>query len=141
MCRDRRSRKGCSPLFRNGVTQNSPDFHHPGCLPRRAHIHGLPLYRSAPLSKAKGLSFVCCPRFSLVLNQQIQLLLCGLFSKEERQQLHNSIVRQKCQLFQKDFQYCDTSARKECSLGLASSISVCRAFPSFSASHNFCLVA
>ena len=29
-------------LPRNAVTQNSPDFNRPGCLPRRAHIQGLP---------------------------------------------------------------------------------------------------
>ena len=35
-------------LIRNAVTQNSPDFNRPGCLPRRAHIQGFSLYRSAP---------------------------------------------------------------------------------------------
>ena len=67
--------QGVQPLVRNEVTQNSPDFNRPGCLPRRAHIQGLPLYRSAPLSKAKGLSFERCPRFSSVLNQHVELSL------------------------------------------------------------------
>lgn len=33
--------QGVQPLVRNAVTQNSPDFNRPGCLPRRAHNTGL----------------------------------------------------------------------------------------------------
>ena len=49
--------QGVQPLVRNGVTQNSPDFNRLGCSPRRAHIQGLPLYRSAPFVP-KGLFYV-----------------------------------------------------------------------------------
>ena len=35
----RKAAQGVQPLVRNGVTQNSPDFHRPGCQPRRAHFY------------------------------------------------------------------------------------------------------
>ena len=57
---DAQASQGVQPLVRNEVTQNSPDFNRPGCLPRRAHIQGLPLYRSAPfVPKGFRLSFLC----------------------------------------------------------------------------------
>lgn len=51
---DAQASQGVQPLVRNEVTQNSPDFNRPGCFPRRAHIQGLPLYRSAPF---QGMDF------------------------------------------------------------------------------------
>ena len=61
-----------SPLVRNVATQNSPDFNRPGCLPRRAHIQGLALYRSAPFVP-KGFRVSPFQCFLSVLNQHIQL--------------------------------------------------------------------
>ena len=45
---DAQASQGVQPLVRNEVTQNSPGDWSPGCLPRRAHIQGFSLYRSAP---------------------------------------------------------------------------------------------
>ena len=50
-------RKGYSPLYGTKWRKTARTFRCPGCLPRRAHIQGLPLYRSAPLVP-KGLFYV-----------------------------------------------------------------------------------
>ena len=109
-----------------GETQFPLDDWNDGCcenhrLPARSFrqnaMHRLGRCIIAPLSKAKGLALIRCPRFSSVLNQHIQLLLCGFSMKEESQKLHHIIVRQKCRLFQKGFQHSGTGAKAVRSLG------------------------
>ena len=72
----RKAAQGVQPLVRNEVTHDSPDFNRPGWLPRRAHIQGLPLYRSAPFVP-KGffaVIFYWCASF--------RLFVCGILQWE-----------------------------------------------------------
>ena len=77
----------------------------------------------APLLKQGVLAAARCQRFFPLLNQRVQLLLCGFIVKEEGQQFHHIVIGQQSRLTQKLLQHPGTSTKP------MGSLTLCQAFP------------